>query len=341
MKYIHHSAISLALVLVLGCTPAPEQVIMTVDGPVPASKMGMTLSHEHVLVDFIGADSTGYFRWDKQEVADRVIPFLNELKKWNVGTLVECTPSYLGRDPRLLKMLSDKSGIQLVTNTGFYGARNNLFLPSKFFDLSAEELAHIWIGEFENGIEGSSVKPGFIKIGVDANESLSPEHLKLVHAAALTHQQTGLVIASHTGPDAPAFEQITILQSYNIHPSAFIWVHAQLGSLEGNIRAAQMGAWVSLDNVNLEREPGSKYDIAWYAHRISMMKQAGFLNRVLISHDAGWYKPGEENGGSFRGFTAIFTDLIPALEKLGFSSKDIEQLLEVNPHNAFSIKSYI
>jgi phosphotriesterase-related protein len=323
--------------LILGCTQKPGPVIMTVNGPIPASEMGITLTHEHVLVDFIGADSIGYHRWDKSEVVKKVLPHLSEIREYKVSTLMECTPAYLGRDPWLLQVLSERSDIQIVTNTGYYGAHANLFLPVKFDHLTAEELSGIWVDEFENGIEGSSVRPGFIKIGVDPYDTLSKEHLKLIKAAALTHQKTGLVIASHTGPDAPAFEQIAVLQSYHIDPSAFIWVHAQQGSVEGNIKAARMGTWISLDNVNPDRDPGSQYDVAWYAERISQMKEAGLLNRVLISHDAGWYKPGEENGGAFRGFTGIFKALIPALSERGFSQKDINQLLEVNPRNAFSL----
>jgi len=99
-----------------------------------------------------------------------------------------------------------------------------------------------------------------------------------------------------------------------------------------------MGAWISLDNVSLDREVGSMYDVAWYAERIEQLKEAGVLNRVLLPHDAGWYKPGEENGGTFRGFSGIFTDLLPALEAKGFSGEEIKQLLEINPRNAFTLK---
>lgn len=338
MKNIDRFIVFLIFAGFMGCSQRPGEVIMTVNGPIPASEMGITLTHEHVLVDFIGADSTGYHRWDKHEVADRVTPYLNEIKELQVSTLVECTPAYLGRDPWLLQSLSEKSGLHIVTNTGYYGAHKNIFIPAIFNELSAEEIARIWVDEFENGIEGSGVKPGFIKIAVDADDTLSKEHLKIITAAALAHQQTGLVIASHTGPDLPAFAQISVLQSYQIEPAAFIWVHAQAGSLEGNVKAARMGAWISLDNVSLDREVGSIYDVAWYAERIQQLKEAGVLNRVLLSHDAGWYKPGEENGGAFRGFTGIFTALLPALEERGFSSEEIKQLLEINPRNAFTLR---
>ena len=341
-SYIHF-AIFLVFFGIFSCTPANKKVILTVNGPIPVEEMGLTLVHEHVLVDFIGADSTGYHRWDKDEVAERVAPFLTEIRDLDVNTLIECTPAYLGRDPLILKSLAEKTGMNLITNKGYYGAHNNRFLPTEFYDMTAQELSALWIDEFENGIEGSGVRPGFIKIAVDGSDTLSREHVKIVTAAALTHNRTGLVIASHTGPDKPAFEQIKILQSYGVSPSSFIWVHAHRGTLEGNIKAAKKGTWISLDNVNAQREldPGERYSIAWYADRIAALKEAGLLHRVLISHNAGWYSPGEKNGGEFRGYTAIFTSLIPALKEREFSQKDIQQLLIHNPGEAYSVKGTI
>lgn len=326
------------LLLIGGCHPREKKVIITVSGPIPASEMGTTLVHEHVLVDFIGADSTGYNRWDRREVLERVLPYLTEIQNLGVHTLIECTPAYVGRDPWLLKKLSEETGLHLLTNTGYYGAHQNKFLPAHFYELTATELAALWIKEFKEGIEGSGVRPGFIKIAVDGDDHLSPDHKKIITAAALAHQQTGMVIASHTGPDKPALEQIEVLKANGIDPSSFIWVHAQRGSLEGNLEAAQAGSWISLDNVNAERKPGAEYDISWYAQRIQALKAAGLLNRVLISHDAGWYSAGEEKGGDFRGFTALFKQLIPVLKEAGFTSSELDQLLVQNPMEAFSLR---
>ena len=64
----------------------------------------------------------------------------------------------------------------------------------------------------------------------------------------------------------------------------------------------------------------------------------GLLNKVLISHDAGWYKPGEKDGGNFTGYTNIFTVLIPLLKEKGFTDSDILQLLVKNPQEAFAIR---
>ena len=39
------------------CNTKKDGLIMTVSGAVPATEMGIYLIHEHVMVDFIGADS--------------------------------------------------------------------------------------------------------------------------------------------------------------------------------------------------------------------------------------------------------------------------------------------
>ena len=87
---------------------------MTVNGPIPSGQMGISLIHEHILVDFIGADSINDQRWDKAKVVERSLPFLKQIKDLGCETLVECTPAYLGRDPVLLKTLSDSSGLNII-----------------------------------------------------------------------------------------------------------------------------------------------------------------------------------------------------------------------------------
>src|SRR5690606_24758104 len=99
---------------------AQEGIIMTVNGPIAPSDIGLSLIHEHVLVDFIGADSTGYHRWNRSDVIEVARPYLEEIKKLGVQTFVECTPSYIGRDPLLLKELSQSTEINFITNTGYY-----------------------------------------------------------------------------------------------------------------------------------------------------------------------------------------------------------------------------
>src|SRR5688572_25346205 len=75
---------------------------ITVRGPVEAADLGTTLVHEHVLVDFVGADKVARERYDADEAFRAALPHLQALKERGARTLVECTPAWLGRDPRLL-----------------------------------------------------------------------------------------------------------------------------------------------------------------------------------------------------------------------------------------------
>jgi phosphotriesterase-related protein len=320
-------------IIIVTCKPAPLDYVMTVNGKESPGKMGTTLEHEHILVDFIGADSTGYFRWNRDSVIKRMLPFILEAKAKGVKTIMDCTPAYLGRDPLLLRSISRLAGINFMTNTGYYGANKNKYIPAGFYTSDAQEVANIWIKEFENGIEDTGIKPGFIKIAVDPADTLSPEHRKLITAAAITHLKTGLVIASHTGPDNPAFAQIEILKSMGVDPSAFIWVHAQRGTTEGNIKAAKEGAWISLDNVR--KSAGTP---EFYADRIEELKKEGLLNKVLISHDSGWYDPAKPGGGQINGYTDIFEAFIPLLRARGFTDDEINQVLVRNPREAFKVR---
>jgi len=305
--------------------------VMTVQGSIRAGQMGLTLIHEHILVDFIGAADYDPGRWDREEVVAKVLPYLLEVKELGCETLVECTPAYLGRDVQLLQELSEKSGLQILTNTGYYGARDNQHLPEHAFSESAESLAQRWISEYEDGIDGTGIRPGFMKIGVNPG-ALSELHQKLVRAAALTHKATGLTIASHTGPALPAFEEMKILEEEGLDLSAFIWVHAQNErDTNKHIEAAARGAWVSLDGVHRDR-------INWYLEVLSNLKLAGLLDKVLLSHDAGWYRPGEAEGGDFRPYTDLFDHLIPAMENRAFTNREIRTILKKNPAEAFAIQ---
>jgi Phosphotriesterase family len=176
---------------------APSHV-QTVTGPVRPEALGVTLMHEHLLVDFIGAAQVSRSRYDPDAVFTVALPHLQKVRQLGCETLVDCTPAYLGRDPQLLKRLSEASGVRIVTNTGFYGAANDKHVPAFAFEETAEQLAARWIREAVDGIEDTSIRPGLLKIGVDG-APLSDIDAKLVRAAALTTLKTGLPIASHTG----------------------------------------------------------------------------------------------------------------------------------------------
>lgn len=305
--------------------------IMTVTGEKPADEMGITLSHEHILVDFIGADSITPGRYNPDTVINRVLPYLLELKSLGIQTFFEFTPNYLGRDPQLLKRLSEASGIHIVTNTGYYGAVNEKYLPDHVYTETAEQLAQRWIDEFNNGIDNTGIRPGFMKLSADQGP-LTEAQRKIMKAGAIAHLQTGLTIAVHSGDGAAAREELEIFMQNGVAPDAFIWVHAQ-NEKDFNVfhEMASKGVWVEFDYVHPET-------IDQYVTFMKYMKENNLLHRTLLSHDAGWYDVVNPDAVTFRGYTALHTLLLPRLREENFTEDEIDQLIRKNPAEAFSIR---
>ncbi len=310
--------------------PARTPRVETVRGPITPAEMGVTLVHEHVLVDFVGADQVSRTRYDADEAFRTVLPRLQELKQRGCRTLVECTPAWLGRDPLLLRRLSEASGLHVLTNTGYYGAAQDRFLPAHAFRETARQLADRWTAEHRNGIEGTGIRPGFLKIGVDAGP-LSDVDRKLVEAAARCQLETGLAIAVHTGDGTAALEILATLGREGVSPEAWIWVHA------GNAHdrpthdwAARQGAWLEFDKLG----PAT---LAEHVDAVLELAHRGHLDRLLVSQDAGWYHVGEPGGGEYRPHTFLFDAFVPALRERGFGDGEIRTLLVDNPSRAFAI----
>jgi predicted metal-dependent phosphotriesterase family hydrolase len=301
--------------------------VITVRGPIPAEEMGLTLPHEHIMVDFVGADKTGPDRYDPEEVKHIMLPYLREIREFGVKSFVECTPMYLARDPNVLRDLALASGLNILTNTGQY---KEPFLPATTFDVSADQLADSWLNEVENGIDDTGVKPGFIKTAVEPTP-LAPTQQKVIRAAAIVSRKTGLTIATHTGIAQSALEIISILESAGVDPAKWIFVHAQNeANMEDLVKVAHTGAWISLDGLG----PDSAER---HIRSLKVLLDSGFQDKILLSHDAGWYHVGEERGGIVRPFTYLFKEFLQAAEEQGIDKDTLHTLTAVNPGQAYAV----
>jgi phosphotriesterase-related protein len=315
-----------------------EQYIMTVMGKMPVQNFGKIFPHEHVITDFLGAEKLKEPRYRQEDAIAVVLPHLLRLKQSGVGLLFECTPNYIGRNAELLKTLSERSGIAVVTNTGYYSAVDKKFLPKHAYTETAEAIAKRWEREWQEGIGDSGIRPGFIKLGV-GNGPLDEMEAKMLRAALLLHKKSGLAIAMHTGDAAAANSEFEILKSEGVRASAMIWVHAQNASHGEREALAKKGVWISLDGVN---EKG----MAQYVEMIGKMKESKLLSRLLLSQDDGWMAE-EMNGalqletyrnGNDTPYTTVLELLLPQLLKSGFTQEEIDQLLHENPIKAFALQ---
>ena len=303
--------------------------IITVSGPVDAGTMGLTLPHEHILVDFIGAEKAGGHRYKRQDVIDTMLPQLKAVRAQGVRTFIDATPMFLGRDVVVLEELSRLTGLNIVTNTGQY---KEPFLPRETFEEQPEKIAEAWIEECHAGIDGTGIKPGFIKTAVTPG-SLGPVAVKVIRAAAVTSKRTGLAIATHCGCAVAALEILDILETHGVSSARWIFVHAQNEEDMEKMRAvARRGAWIEFDGVGKGSE--EKHAIPLLA-----MLESGYENQLLLSQDAGWYRVGEEPGGAKKAFTFLVDDFLPLMKAKGVTTQTLDMITVDNPASAFCVKS--
>lgn len=302
--------------------------IMTVSGPITAEEMGLTLPHEHIMVDFVGAEQTGRHRYDPADVVATMQPYVEAIRAQGVRTFVECTPMFLARDVEVLRELSRRTGMHFLTNTGQY---KEPYLPRATFEIDARELADGWIAEWEKGIDGTDARPGFVKTAVNP-EPLAPTQAKVIRAAAITARATGLTIATHTGRADQAMEILDIVEGEGVAPDRWIFVHAQNEPDVGKLLAvARRGAWIELDG--LAEETVDKH-----TRPLLALLEAGFEGKVLLSHDAGWYRVGEEPGGKKKPFTFLLDRFVPLMLRRGASADTIGRITARNPAEAFAVR---
>jgi phosphotriesterase-related protein len=308
---------------------ATNATITTTGGEIDAAAAGLILPHEHIFTDLRGPDKPGYGEANPSDVVRVMKPLLLEAKRAGVDTLVECTTIGVGRNVTVIERLARETGLNIVVPTGVYGRAH--FAPKQYAEMTEDQLAQWMMGEIVVGIEGSGVRAGFIKTAASEKE-LRPLEAKFLRASARAALQTGVAIASHTTAGTVARTQVDLAQGLGLPANRFIWVHAQAETnLDFHKELAERGVYIELDSVGSSDQEDERI-----LKVIRALADAGLDNRILLSHDAGWYNPGQANGGKQRGFTALTSTFIPKLKRAGLSDAQVRKLTRENPFRAFS-----
>ncbi len=299
----------------------------TTQGPIVAEGLGVILPHEHIFTDLRGPGTRGYGQADAADVVRVMAPLLEEAKLKGVGLLFECSSIGVGRNASILSEVSATSGLPVVVPTGVYGRAN--FAPVEHRDMSEDELTQLFISEIREGIEGTGIKAGFIKIATGGGNMTALEE-KFLRAAGRAARETGAAVASHTTVSNNATRQADILES--ISPEIrFIWVHAQSVNNRSLYRQlAGRGVFIEFDS--LDWNPGQD---STFISAIKDLLAGSYGEQILLSHDAGWYQPREQNGGTQMPYTYLIDTFIPKLRDSGVDDEAIRMITEINPIRAF------
>lgn len=303
--------------------------LQTVLGLLPTSGLGMILPHEHLFTDLRGPDTKGYAEANIQHVIRRLRPYLADLKELRVAALVEASTCGVGRNIQVLRAVAEALDFPVVAPTGAY---RDAFIPAHLRSWPLERLRDWMVGEIcEDGIEGTGIRAGFIKLAA-SDEGLTPLEERLLRAAAQAALQTGAAVASHTTVGATAVRQLAILEEEGLDPRRFIWVHAHCEpDLELHLRLARREAYLEYDAIGSPDLLDS-----FFVGLIRRLWEANCGAQVLLSQDAGWYQPGEPEA-PIRSYSYLPRRFVPALRQAGFGAPEIEAMVVQNPLDAFAL----
>jgi phosphotriesterase-related protein len=311
--------------------------LRTVKGDVPVESVGFMLPHEHLFVDLRDPLADDYGQADPIVVAQVIGPYLAAAEAAGVTAFVDCAPSGVGRNINVLQYLATITPIHIIAPTGVY---KEGFIPPALQALSAEALAAIWVRELTEGIDGTNAKAGFIKVAMsdDGPKGLEVRNLQ---AAAFASQQTGAVVGSHTIGGTAAFREMDILEAAGLDLKRFIWIHAHTeADPVVHVAAAERGAYIEFDAIGADAWFPDQARLADFA--LNLVK-AGYGEQILLSHDAGWYEPGQPGGlpkDGIRGYTALSEQFIPLLRTRGADDALIRLLTVTNPARAFAFADH-
>ncbi|PZC49738.1 MAG: phosphotriesterase-related protein [Chloroflexi bacterium] len=305
-------------------------------GPLDTADLGFTLMHEHVA----GASAGFWQVWPelfggREEFSNYAAGVLRDAKATGVQTFVDVTTIDLGRDIRLIRDVAERSGMNVVACTGHW------LDPSRSMAArTVEELTSLFVKEIEQGIEGTEIKAGILKLANDVTPQLSSFGEKAARAVAKAHLATGIPITTHAGAKLEiGFRQAEVFEQEGVDPKHVIIGHSDdTDSLHYLGGLMDKGYWVGLD-----RLPSGDPPFAVRVDTCAALIERGYADQLVLSHDfpldialaptalrgSEWSKRNPD------GIQFIHRRFLPALQERGVSQAVCEQLTVDNPRRFF------
>ncbi|MBD0672879.1 phosphotriesterase [Streptomyces sp. CBMA156] len=310
-----------------------SRTVRTVLGDLDPTGLGVTDSHDHL---FIRSPLLPGQELDDPAAAGEV---LRAYAAAGGRTLVQWTPSGLGRGADFLAALSRATGVHVVAATGAHQAVH--YAPGCFPEpaepgVSAAErpgpyagLAERFVAELTTALSGApeGVRAGLIKIADDAGTTT--RHTRWTTAAAAeAHHATGAPIAVHLEADgAPRRVLNRLLDRHGVRPDRIILGHlTRLPDRALHRALAAEGVHLALDSPSRAGHPADHQAFEVIADLV----EAGHAGRLLLGADT-TTRTARAAGGPVR----LLTDLAPRLAR-AFGPELPELLLTTNPAAAFA-----
>lgn len=308
--------------------------VHTVCGPIEPSQLGFTHTHEHILCDARMTYRTepptrgAYMLLDDQE---RAVTELKKFKDMGGGSMVELTTASWGRDIKILKRISEASGIHIVATTGFYTWP---YIAQDLDTRSIPDLANDLIVELTEAADGAETTAGILKSAIhfDRIEGIEEKCLRAVARASMA---TGAAITTHTNgkrhQEIPGgnvgMQHVRILRDEGISSDRLVVGHTdEQADINFLSELAELGCYVQFDVLE---KTHFMLDVT-RAKLIAELIRRGHLKRILLGTDRCRHTElYDERGGV--GYTYILDTFVEMLKTEGISDSEIEQICCVNP----------
>jgi len=252
--------------------------VQTVLGNIDSSDLGITLTHEHLLIDSIDALWSEPEDEYKRQFVDQRVQMSNlgvvrrspsisrdnlvmddievavaearEFKAAGGKSLVDVTTRGIGPNPKALVRISRETGLNIIAGTGYYVARSH---PADVRTRSVDQLAVEFIRDITTGIDGSDVRSGVMgELGVSIE--MTEDEEKILRAASKASLETGCPISVHiTPPGREGLKALDIFERGGVNLARVNIGHLDTNSdLEYHKRIAERGCFVSYDQFGLQ-----------------------------------------------------------------------------------------
>lgn len=342
--------------------------IQTVLGVIDPSQMGITLTHEHLLIDL-----RCYFRMpdeaSRRDYIDKRITIdwlgnlarsfyvsnenltlldekfaVQEILKYKFAggqSLVDTTSIGIARDPLALARISRATGLNIIMGGSHYVPVSH---PDDMDSQSEDDIADRIIRDVAVGVGDTGIKTGVI--GEVGNfYPLTENERKVLRASAYAHKQTGAPILVHPGvhPDA-ILEIMAILADAGARPDKVIMGHLDnIRPMSAIKELASTGCFLEYDRFGSEDSSFSYSPGGFTTESVSDVQRMesleylmneGYGDRLVIAHDVCLKGDNTAYGG--KGYAHILENIVPRMLKRGFTKDQVDAILITNPAQALS-----
>ena len=154
--------------------------VNTATGSISSDELGKTLMHEHFAFGYPGFQGDTLGPYDPENIVATGIEVAERAKAHGVKTIVDAAPNECGRDPELLREISEKAEIQIICSTGYYYEAEGAPAYFKFrqgLGSAPAEVEELIMIEITDGIGDTGIKAGAIKLASGKDEITDYEEM--------------------------------------------------------------------------------------------------------------------------------------------------------------------